>query len=80
MIESNIKAIEAYKRQYGRYPEKIQLSKEFGLNLQDAWGREINYEVLCNGRGYKIFSNGRNGTDESGEGDDLLKKYDQPCL
>ncbi len=44
--------------------------------LQDAWGNEINYEVVEDDgrRRFYIWSNGPNGTNDNREGDDILPR------
>jgi len=72
-----------YKLEAGRYPDRLEQLVEAtesyprgfldGRELPlDAWQGPLSYSVTADGSGYKLWSKGPDGLDQSGEGDDLV--------
>ena len=72
-----------YKSDVGRFPQRLQSLLEPTQNFPngfleggrlptDGWGQEFHYSTDERGAGYRLWSSGANGTDEAGEGDDVL--------
>ncbi len=78
-----------YRRDHSQYPDDladladlIDISRASDRPL-DPFGGEYIYRVEPTGTGFIIYSAGRNGVDEVGEGDDILlsgKQYDCPVF
>jgi len=78
--------IGVYRLEHGSYPPSLEVLLEKtpeypdGLLLDraevpaDPWGNAYVYEVLEKGAAYRLRSVGKNGKDESGEGDDVVER------
>jgi hypothetical protein len=65
--------VEARKDRNGRYPRTDTEPKDIDFKSNDPWGNPYNYEFPSQARAgsYAIWSNGPNGENEEGEGDDI---------
>jgi len=83
-------ALEIYKQKHGTLPTESEgvpaLAESSGARGEsilpkvpkDPWFHDYVYRRTAPGKGYVIYSIGRNGVDESGNGDDIVegpKKY-----
>ena len=66
-------AIRIYKEERGQLPSSLDQLHETGYLVSsppDAWGRPYIYHLTENSSGYSLHSQGKNGRDEQGGGDD----------
>ncbi len=72
-----------YKSDVGRFPQGLEDLLEPTQNFPngfleggrlptDGWGQGFHYSTDERGAGYRLWSSGANGTDEAGEGDDVV--------
>lgn len=77
--------LEVYRIDSGSYPRALtvlsQPTKSYpkgfldgGGMPSDGWGRELRYEAAPDGKTFRLWSLGPNGSDERGAGDDLVMR------
>jgi hypothetical protein len=70
-------AIDLFRLERGSLPQSLSvLEPEYIRKLpDDGWGNAFVYRVASEKPGYLLYSRGRNGFDESGNGDDITTEW-----
>lgn len=75
--------LEVYRIENGSYPHELAVLTrprqgypkgylDGGAMPNDGWGRALGYRAQPDGKGFVLWSNGANGDDEGGRGDDIV--------